>query len=78
MLAIADQRVDVSVRDPEVRALVVETSEPFGVDTFGGLRRLFTSLQGRTDRGDGPGPEALGEDWQQAGQSRGVRGLSRR
>ena len=34
MLAVADQSVDVSFRVPEVRALGVGTSEPFGVDAF--------------------------------------------
>src|SRR5215469_8903456 len=41
-------------------------------------RRLLTSHQGRTGRGDRPARVEKGEEWQQAGQSRGVRGLSRR
>ena len=35
MRAIADQRVDVSIGDAAVRALVVGTSEPLGVDVSG-------------------------------------------
>jgi len=43
---------------------------------FGAPRRLLTSRQGRT--GDGPSTAEQVEERQQAGQSRGVRGLRRR
>ena len=41
MLAISDQGVDVSIGDPEVRAEVAGTSEPLGVDAFGGSPSAF-------------------------------------
>ena len=41
MLAVADQGVDVSFRVPEVRALLVGTSESFGVYAFGGSPPAF-------------------------------------
>ena len=41
MLAVADQGVDVSFSVPEVRALRVGISEPFGVDADGGLPAGF-------------------------------------
>jgi hypothetical protein len=45
---------------------------------LGAPRRLLTSHQGRTGRGDGSAPAEKVEETQQAGQSRGVRGLRRR
>jgi hypothetical protein len=41
MLAIADQRMDVRIGDRKVQALRVGTSEPFGVDAFGGSPPTF-------------------------------------
>ena len=41
MLAISDQRVDVRIGDPEVQTLRVGTSEPLGVDAFGGSPAAF-------------------------------------
>ena len=35
MLAIADERVDLSIGVPEVRALLIGTGETLGVDPFG-------------------------------------------
>ena len=51
MLAIADQGMDVRIGDPEVRAVLVGTSEPFRVDADGGLPVGF-SPQAR----DAPAP----------------------
>ena len=45
---------------------------------LGAPRRLLTSRQGRTERGAGPLPDERVEEWRQAGQSSGVRGLRRR
>lgn len=75
MLAITNQGVDGSVCYAKVEALLVGTGQSL---RLGAPRRLLTSLQGRTVRGDGPAPAENGEDRQQTGQSRGVRGLSRR
>ena len=41
MLAITDQGMDLSIGDPEVRALLVGTSEPLVVDAFGGSPSAF-------------------------------------
>ena len=78
MLAISHQCMDGSVCDAEVRALLIGTSEPFGVDAFGAPRRLFTSGQGRTDTGAGPPADEIVEPSRQAGQPSGERGLRRR
>jgi len=41
MLAIPNQRVDISIGDPVVRALLVGTSEALGVDPLGGSSAAF-------------------------------------
>jgi hypothetical protein len=41
MLAVADQGMDVSFCVPEVRALRVRTSEPFGLYAFGSSPAAF-------------------------------------
>ena len=47
MLAITDQGMDLSIGDPEVRALLVGTSEPLGVDAFGCSPSAFHLRPGR-------------------------------
>ena len=54
MFAISDEGMDVRLGDPEVRALLVGTSEALGGYALGALRRLFTSLQGRIGAEAGP------------------------
>jgi hypothetical protein len=78
MLAISDQGVDVSIGDPGVRALGLGQAKPSVFTRLGAPRRLFTSHQGRTGRGDGPPPDEGTQERRQAGQSSGVRGLRRR
>ena len=46
MLAIPDQRVDVSIGDAEVRALLVGTGEACGVHAFGGSPAAFDLAPG--------------------------------
>ena len=46
MFAISDQRVDVSLGDPEVRALSVGTSEAFGGYALGGAPPAFHLVPG--------------------------------
>ena len=41
MFAISDERVNVSIGDPEVRALLIGTGEARGVDAFGGSPSAF-------------------------------------
>jgi hypothetical protein len=76
--AIPDQGMNVSIGDPEVRAPVVGTGETLSVYAFGGSPPVFDLGQGRTGRGFGPATDEKVEERQQAGQSRGVRGLRRR
>jgi len=49
MLAISDEGMDLSIGDPEGRALLVGTSEPRGVYAFGGSPSAF-HLGPRTHR----------------------------
>jgi len=51
---------------------------PQCLGVWGLPRRLLTSHQGRTGRGDGPAPDEAGEARRQAGPSSGGRGESRR
>jgi hypothetical protein len=53
-------------------------AKPWVSIRFGAPRRLLTSRQGRTGRGAGSTPDERVEERRQAGQSGGVRGLSRR
>ena len=46
MLAISDQRVNVSIGDPEVRALLVGTGEALGVDPLGCSSAAFDLTPG--------------------------------
>ncbi len=78
MLAIANERMNVSVGDPEVRTLLIGTGVAFGVYLFGCSRLLLTSRQGRTGPGAGSPPDEAVEARRQAGQSSGQRGLRRR
>src|SRR5260221_5909611 len=41
MLAITNQGMGMSIGDPEVRAMLVGTSEPLGVDAFGDSPTAF-------------------------------------
>src|SRR5215469_14575885 len=47
MLAIPDQGMDMSIGDPEVRALLVGAGEPLGVDAFGCSPSAFHLRPGR-------------------------------
>ena len=76
MLAVADQHMEVSVSVSKVLTLRVRTSEARGLYAFGGTRRLFTSLHGRTGKGAGTTADEGVEVRRQAGQSSGQRGLS--
>jgi hypothetical protein len=79
MLAIANQRVDLSIGNAKVEARWVGTGEAFGGYPSGGLPVGF-SLHARdaTSAGTGPAPEERVEARRQAGQSSGLRGFSRR
>jgi hypothetical protein len=78
MCAIPHQGVDSSVSDAEVRTLVVGTGEALSVYPLGSTPPAFDLTPGRTGRGAGSTSDERVEERQQAGQSSGVRGLSRR
>ena len=78
MLAIANQRVEVSICDPEVRALSVGTGEAFGGYPLGSSTPAFHLTPGANRPGAGPTPNEGVVARRQTGQSSGVRGLSRR
>jgi hypothetical protein len=59
MLAIPNQRVDVSIGDPEVRALLIGTGEAFGGYPLGGSPAAFHLTPGVSwCRGDRWGNQA--------------------
>ena len=74
MLAIANQRMDVSVGDPEVQALLVGTGEALGVHPLGCSPAAFHLTPGTHSRGAGSPPDEGVEARRQAGQSSGERG----
>ena len=76
--SIANQRMDVRITDPVVLAGSVGTGKASVCTRFGDPLRLFTSRQGRTAAGSGLLAEKGAEERQQAGQSKGERGLRRR
>ena len=51
MLAVPDKRMDVSVSDAKVRALLVRTGEALGVDPLGGSPTAFHLRPGTHRRG---------------------------
>jgi hypothetical protein len=79
MLAVPDQRMEVSVSIAEVLALLIRTGIAFGVDPLGGSP-VANALAPGTHRHESPGPtpDELVQKRRQAGQSSGVRGLRRR
>src|SRR5215469_13439739 len=46
MLAIPDERMDVSVSDPEVQTLLIGTGETLGIDAFRGTSPAFDLAPG--------------------------------
>jgi hypothetical protein len=76
--SIAHDGMDIRIADPVVHTGLIGQAKPSVFTRLGAPRRLFTSRQG----GTGAGSSVPGDEWeaerQQAGQSRGVRGLRRR
>ena len=56
MLAISDESMDVSIGDPEVRALLVGTGEALGVYPLGCSPPAFHLAPGAHEAGAGPHP----------------------
>jgi hypothetical protein len=73
---IPNQGMNVSIRNPEVRVQAIGTGKTLSAYAFGSSSPALTSHQGRRGRDDGPTSVEMGEEWQHAGQSSGVRGLS--
>src|SRR2546421_7848210 len=63
---------------PKYRHSWLGQAKPSVFTRLGAPRRLLTSRQGRTGRGAGSPPDEEVEARRQAGQSSGLRGLSRR
>jgi hypothetical protein len=79
VLAISYEGMNMSIGDAEVPALLVGTTVPLGCSReWRAPRRLLSSYHGRTGAGACPPADEAVEASQQAGQSSGVRGLSRR
>ena len=79
MRAISDEGMDVRISDPCVGALLVGTSEALSGYALGGSPTAFHLAPGtRHAAVADPPPDEEGEARRQAGQSSGVRGLSRR
>ena len=78
MLAISDQRVDVSIGDVAVRALLVGEGGTLGVHTLGTPRRLFISRHRPTGARACHTTDEGVETRRQAGQSSGIQCLRRR
>jgi hypothetical protein len=78
MLAISHQRVDLSIGDAEVRALLVGTGVVLCVHSLGCSSAAFYLTPRRTEAEAGLTLEEGVEARRQAGQSSGQRGLSRR